>query len=168
MFDGMRIERGPFDAKLTHEARCVARALHRVKGISFKALADAFGTDDSAIQKLCNGNKTPYRQIKGENSALGDEAFYNKYVNPEYEVRIAELIAVTAAEKIKKAERKAEIKAAREENRRLGRKSYNLETSDDAEKARVEAAVAKAMAADSTNRGQTPNESQPAPEGGEP
>ena len=151
MFDGMRAKSGPFDAKLTHEARCVARALHRVKGISFKALADAFGTDDSAIQQLCNDNKAPYRQIKGENTALGDEAFYNKYVKPEYEARITELIATTAAEKAEKAERKARIKATREENRRYGRKGYKPELTDE-ERSRVDAAVAKAMAHDNTNK----------------
>ncbi len=154
MFDELRSKGGQFDAKLTHEARCVARALHRIKGISFKALADVLGTDDSSIQKMCNDNKAPYRTVKKENEMLGDEAFYNKYVKPEYETRIVELMDKTAAEKAANAERKKEIKARREENQRYGRKGYQPSV-DGAEKSRVEAAVAKAIADDSTNKSAT-------------
>jgi hypothetical protein len=142
MFDGMKATEGRFDAKLTYEARCVARALHRMKGISFGALARAFGTDDSAIQKMCNRSMTPYRSVKAENRKLGDEAFYAKYVKPEYEAHIAELEAVTTAERREKVDRKKAVK----EDRRLKRKERS-----DAENAKIEAAVTRALRSDSKN-----------------
>jgi hypothetical protein len=141
MFDELKSAKGRFDAKLTYEARCVARAIHRMKGISFGALAAAFGTDDSAIQKMCNNSERPYSNVKKENKKLGDEAFYAKYVKPEYEARIAELKAVTAVERREKADRK---KA--KEGRRIKRKERS-----DAENTKIEAAVARALRSDSKN-----------------